>query len=111
MKEFMMIFIGGDYSELSPENIQERMGKWNAWMEDLRKQELFLDGRALQGKSTRVQGEDQVVTDGPFVETKELVSGYIVVKARDLEHATSLSNAYPDYDLEGAVEIREIQTY
>jgi len=52
-------------------------------MEDLRKQELFLDGRALQNNSTRIVGEKQIVTDGPFVETKELVSGYIVVKARD----------------------------
>ena len=33
MKEYMMIFLGGDYvaAKLSPDQIQERMGKWFAW--------------------------------------------------------------------------------
>lgn len=113
MKEFMMIFLGGDYETgaLSPEDIQARMEKWNEWIGDLRKQDLFLDGRALKNKSTHITGSNRLITDGPFVETNELVTGYIVLKARDLAHASELSAGYPDYDIDGKVEIREIQTF
>ena len=113
MKEFMMIFVGGDYesSDISPQEFQTRMNKWNAWIEDLKNEQLFLEGRALKNAATRVEGSHQVITDGPFVETKELITGYLIIKARDLEHATSLTDKYPDYDLEGKVEIREIQTF
>ena len=111
MKEFMMIFIGGDYENggLSPEDFERRMNLWNQWVEDLRKDELFIDGRALKNASTRTNGD--LSTDGPFVETKELVTGYFLLKAKDLEHAKSLTGQYPDYDLGGRVEIREIQNF
>ena len=108
-----MIFIGGDYetSEMSPEDFQRRMEKWQAWVDDLKKDELYVEGRALKNDSSRVSGEDRLVTDGPFVEIKELVTGYFIIKARDMEHASSLTSGYPDYDLDGKVEIREIQTF
>ena len=114
MKEFMMIFIGGDYEseDMSPEDIQAKMELWNKWIAELREDELFLDGRALKNNSKHIHGnEDRIVTDGPFVEAKELVTGYIVLKARDLDHVTELTAGYPDYDLGGKVEIREIQTF
>ena len=113
MKEFMMIFLGADYEEakLAPEEAQKRMEKWYAWVEDLRNQDLYLDGKPLLPTSKRVSGEDQVVTDGPFVETKDLVGGYFLFKANDMDHAISLTKDYPDYDLGGSVEVREIMVY
>lgn len=108
----MMIFIGGDYEtqDLSPEDFQNRMNKWNVWVEELKKDDLFIDGRALKNDARRV-GEKELITDGAFVETKELVTGYFLLKARDLDHATSLTILYPDYDLGGRVEIREIEQF
>ena len=113
MKEFMLIFLGGDYetSEVSPEEMGRRMQLWNKWVEELRTESLFIDGRALKNQSHQVENADRLVTDGPFVETKELVTGYFVVNARDLEHATQMTSSYPDYDLGGKVQIREIQVF
>ena len=113
MKEFMMIFIGGDYesAELSPEDLQRRLQKWNEWLEELKQEDLFINGRALKNASETVSQNGQVATDGPFVETKELVTGYFLLKARDFEHARSLTHHFPDYDLGGRVEIREIQMF
>jgi len=113
MKEFMMIFHGGDYEsgDLSPDKIQEKMVLWNKWIAELREDDLFINGHALKNQAARVKGDDLLLTDGPFVETNELVTGYIVLKAKDLDHARSLSAGYPDYDLKGKVEIREIQTF
>jgi len=113
MKEFMMIFLGGDYEsgELSPEQFQTKMGLWNKWVAELRADDLFVNGHALKNQSAHVEGDDLVMTDGPFVESNELVTGYFVVKAKDLNHAKDLVKGYPDFDLGGKVEIREIQTF
>ena len=113
MKEFMMIFIGADYGEaqLSPEQMQEKMGKWNAWVEDLKNQDLYVNGKPLLPNAKRISGNDQLVTDGPFVETKELIGGYFLIKANDMEHALSLTKDFPDYDLGGQVEVRQIMEY
>ena len=113
MKEFMMIFIGGDYQEaqLSPEQMQEKMGQWNSWIEDLKSQDLYINGKPLLPQAKRISGKDQLITDGPFVETKELIGGYFLFKARDMDHALSLTKGYPDYELGGQVEVRQIMEY
>lgn len=113
MKEFMMIFHGGDYEsgELSPEQFQAKMTLWDKWVGELRENDLFINGHALKNKSAEVKNDDLVLTDRPFVEANEIVTGYFVVKANDLEHARSLTKGYPDFDLGGKVEIREIQTF
>ena len=112
MKEFMMIFVGGDYEsdKMSPEEMQRRMGLWDAWVQDLQKEDLFIDGKALKNATVKVN-EDGVSTDGAFVEIKELVTGYFVFKARDIDHAAELTKGYPDYDIGGHIEIREIQQF
>jgi len=113
MKEFMMIFVGGDYEsgDMSPEDFQRRMELWNKWVEDLQKDDLFVEGRALKNAGVKVKEEKGVAVDGAYVETKEMVTGYFVFKAKDFEHAATLTKSYPDYDIGGHVEIREIQTF
>jgi len=110
MKEFMMIFIGADYEEigLSPEQLQERMGKWFAWGDKMQNQGILQGGAALHSKGKRVSGPDRIVSDGPFVESKELIGGYYTVKAGNFEDVVQIAQDFPDYDLGGTVEIREV---
>lgn len=112
MKEFMMIFIGADYEEigLSPEQLQERMGKWFAWNNKMEQQGILKGGEALLSKAKRI-GPDRVVSDGPFVESKELIGGYFTVKANDFDDVVKIAQDFPDYDLGGTVEIREIMKF
>jgi hypothetical protein len=51
------------------------------------------------------------VTDGPFIEGKELVSGYMLYSAESMEEAIEMSKGCPIYDHEGIVEIRKIHNY
>ena len=111
MKEFMMIFIGGaDYEELglSPEQLQNRMSKWFAWDEKLKQQGILRGGEALHQKVKRISGPDRIESDGPFVESKELIGGYITVAANSFEEVVKIAQDFPDYDLDGTVEIREV---
>ncbi len=110
MKDFMMIFLGPSYEELglSPEQMQERMGKWFAWSEKMGRAGYLKGGNALVPVSKRVTGPDRVVSDGPFVEAKEMIGGYYIVSAESADAVVKIAEDFPDYDLDGAVEIREV---
>ncbi len=113
MKDFMLIFLGPSYEDLnlSPEEIQGRMGKWFAWNDKMEKAGILVGGNALTGKIKRVDGPDKTVTDVAASEVKELIGGYYVVKAKDFDEAVKISYDYPDFDKQGSVEVREVMVY
>lgn len=106
----MMIFIGADYEALglSPEQLQERMGKWFAWGDKMKEQGILRGGEALYPHGKQIAGPDRIESDGPFAESKELVGGYYTVAVDSYEEAVKVAQDYPDFDLNGTVEIREI---
>jgi hypothetical protein len=58
--------------------------------------------------SFRFSGGEKVVNDGPFVEGKEIVGGYPVIKASDLPDAIEIAKNCPIFDCDGIVEVREV---
>jgi hypothetical protein len=113
MKEFLLLFRGGEEgmtaSGQSPEIFQQHMMKWKTWMENLGKQGKFIAGQPLAGGGSVVKGKNRVVTDGPFVEGKEIVGGYLIVKATDIRDAVEISKNCPIFEYDGIVEVREVQ--
>jgi hypothetical protein len=63
-------------------------------------------GMALQPAETATSIRGGVITDGPFIETKEVLAGVTVIDARDLEHALELAKLTPIVD--GGVEVRPL---
>jgi hypothetical protein len=63
--------------------------------------------------ATTVRSADgrPVVTDGPFVSTKEAIGGWFVVEADDLDTAIAIAARVPAARLGGAIEVRPVQTY
>lgn len=108
MKEFMLIFLGADYSSLSPEQMQSQMGKWFAWIDKLKAKGVYVDGKPLTPSGKTVKGKKPTITDGPFAESKELVGGYFILKAKSIDEAAELSKDCPDFEFGGAVEVREV---
>ena len=113
MKDFMMIFTGADYADLglSPEELQTRMGKWFAWGNKMQEQGILKGGEALTPQMRRVVGKNRTVTDLTSAEVKEIVGGYYTVEAKDFDAVQKIAEDYPDYDLGGTVEIREIMVF
>lgn len=113
MKDFMMIFTGADYTDLglSPEELQTRMGKWFAWGNKMQEQGILKGGEALTPQIRRVVGKNRTVTDLTSAEVKEIVGGYYTVTAKDFDEVVKIAEDYPDYDLDGSVEIREIMVF
>jgi hypothetical protein len=55
-----------------------------------------------------VEGDSTLTTDGPFVDTKEALGGYLFYQADDLDAAIELASKIPPARLGGAIEIRPI---
>ena len=66
----------------------------------------ILGGEALQPSSTATSIRGDVVTDGPFAETKEGLGGFYLVEARDLDHALDIAKLCPAPF--GGVEVRPV---
>ena len=109
----MMIFIGADYADLglSPEELQSRMGKWFAWGGRMEQAGNLIGGEALMPNIRRIVGENRTVTDLTSAEVKEIVGGYYTVKAKDFDAVQEIAQDFPDYDLGGSLEIREIMVF
>lgn len=108
---FLYIFRGGaDPNRMSPEDMQKNMDAWFAWMGDLKSKGHFEAGEPLQDGGKVLKGrKGQSITDGPYAEGKEEVGGYLIVTARDLDHATELAKGCPIFQNDGSVEVRTIQ--
>jgi hypothetical protein len=93
----------------TPERAQQNMQRWMAWMSDLDKKGHLKDrGQPLERTGKVVRGQQKTVTDGPFTETKDLVGGFTLVEARDIDQAVELSRGCPILDGGGSVEVRPI---
>jgi len=112
MKDFMLIFINGEGAkDFSPEQMQNNMNEWFGWINDLKAKGLYVSGEALLPGGKQVKGAEPVVTDGPFAESKEVVGGYFIVKAADIDEASELAKSSPDLPYGGAVEVREVMKF
>jgi len=108
MSEFVYLYRGGETGR-SPERMQQMMQKWMTWLKQLNESGHIKDqGHPLERAGKLVKGKQKTVTDGPFAEAKDVVGGYTLVEARDLEQAVELSKGCPIFDVEGAVEVRPV---
>jgi hypothetical protein len=110
MAKFMFVYRGSDeeFAKLSPEELQKHMQQWGAWIEEgFTKGWLLNAGDALTPEGRCVSSK-MVVTDGPFVESKEVVGGYSVVEADTIDAAAIIAKGCPGLLAGGIVEVRPL---
>ena len=114
MKEFMLVFRSSMHNEevfanQSPEEMQAELAKWNTWMAGIAQQGKLIGGQPLYPKGKVLKGTSKKITDGPFIEGKDIVGGYLLIKATDINDAVEISKGCPSLNSsEGSVEVREI---
>ncbi|MBT1685467.1 YciI family protein [Dawidia soli] len=110
MQEFALLFRqpSYDYSQLPPEEMKELTKKWKDWAGGVAAQGRLVSNGPRLGEPAKVLKAGGVVTDGPFVEIREVLGSFIIVKAENLEDATTLAHGCPALDSQGSVEIRPI---
>jgi hypothetical protein len=113
MPKFLLILrtdVTVDYSKLTPADFEKILGEYQAWG-----QKLGAEGRIQIGYKLTDQGGKVItpkagktsVKDGPYVETKEVVGGFYLIKADNYDHAVKLCQGHPNFRF-GSIEVREI---
>lgn len=108
MTAFVYLF-RNSFAGNSPAGMQQQMQKWVAWMQELgAKGHLKDPGQPLNRAGKVVRGSAKDVTDGPFAEAKDIVGGFMVIEARDIDHAAEIARGCPVFETGGSVEIRPV---
>ncbi|MDB5222490.1 MAG: transcription initiation protein [Chitinophagaceae bacterium] len=110
MKEFLFVF-RNDYKAVppgSPEEMQAVMKQWMDWIGGIAAQNKLADKGNRLGSEGKVVRANNIITDGPYTEIKELIGGYIAVKADSFEEASEMAKGCPIFNTGGNLEIREI---
>ena len=113
MAQYMLLLYDDDswYDDITPERWDEAMKLHGEFTEAAEAAGArILGGEALERSSTATtvrrdwdtSSADPVVSDGPFIETKEALGGYYLIDARDLDHALSVDKTRPSSVIEVA---------
>jgi hypothetical protein len=113
-----MLLIYGDenaYADVSEADRDAEMAKWFSYTEEMRNAGVSQAGDALQptGTATTVRnngGDEPLVTDGPFAETKEQLGGYYMLDVANLDEAIKWAHKCPGART-GTIELRPVMEF
>ena len=110
MKEFMLIFRNevSDGSKMpSEEQMQLIMSEWQSWIKGIAANGKYSGTNRLypEGKTLK---PGNIITDGPYAEVKEMIGGYLVVKADSIDEAVKMAESCPNIKYGGNVEVRTV---
>ena len=107
MADYLFIY-RGEAGPHKPDAASEMTQRWIKWIVSIGEQGHLKDrGQPLEN-SGRVVAGNSIVTDGPYAETKDLISGFTIVKADDLDQAVALTKGCPIFEVGGLVEVRPL---
>jgi hypothetical protein len=97
----------GKHEKPSPTQMEEMYAKFHEWKAKFQKNIVDMGGKLGSGKVVTLEG----ATDGPFMEVKEVVGGFMMVSADSLDEAMDVARECPGVVMPGSsVEVREIHT-
>lgn len=96
MKHFMLFFREDleAAKQLTEQQIQEDIERMVEWVESLSKSGNFVSGEPLENE-IRMVNKETVISDGPYIETKEAVTGYMIISATNIDQATQIAQGCP----------------
>lgn len=108
MKEFLLLIRENPSygTEMSSREMQDCINEHIAWVEELTKKGHYKDANPLEATGAVIK--NNVITDGPYIESKECVSGIYFLKADSLEAVMEIVKDCPDVKRGNTIEVREI---
>lgn len=112
---FMIIVKATRDSEAGVMPSEQLIAEMATYHEELQKAGMLLDASGLQASSKgwriRYSGKKATVVDGPFAETKEIIAGYTLIRAKSREEALAWTRRFPNPSIdgtEGEIEVRQL---
>jgi hypothetical protein len=110
--KFLFVYRGaGEHvTKMTPEEMQQHLQRWEKWIgEGMQKGWMLDPGDGLTPEGRVVNAK--ITTDGPFVETKEIVGGFSIIQAESIDAAAKLAKGCPGLLVGGTVEVRPLAGY
>lgn len=108
-REFMMVLRNTDWDlSLSADEVAARIDSYDLWFDKLAAEGVISGGSALLAGGRVISLTDGKPVDGPFVESKETIGGYILLNVPDLDAAVAVARTFPPVSLGVSVEVREL---
>jgi hypothetical protein len=108
--KYMLLFVRNEDAVLDDEALRAQYAAIDTWFGELGRDGKLLGGEELQPSRTattiRWREGHPLVTDGPFMESKENVAGFVTIEAADLDEAIAIAKRWPLPDQ--TVEIRPV---
>ena len=95
MDEFMFLVQSDDTLPVTAEEMGKRLADYREWMQRMMAEGRVRAGQPLAKSGALVRKDQSVLTDGPFLEPKELIAGYVIVRAHNLDDAIELAKGCP----------------
>jgi len=110
MKDFVMIYRSEPLGEikLTPEGTMAVSKEWENWIGGIAAQNKLVSPGARLGNEGRTVKPGNVVTNGPYVEIKEMIGGLSIIRAESIEEATEMAKGCPILNVGGNVEVRDV---
>ncbi|MEM9858757.1 MAG: YciI family protein [Bacteroidota bacterium] len=93
MKQYLLILKGKKELDYSPQELQKRLEEYRKWVSTL--SDKYVQDNRLERSGAHIKSEDNVVMDGPFLESKEIIGGFIIIKSTNLSDAVALAKTSP----------------
>ncbi len=107
--EYLMLLRETDWDTgLDTGEIEKITGQYTEWFDRMLAEGKITGGRPLLSGGRVVSLQSQRVSDGPFIESKEAIGGYIVLRARDFNEACEIAKSFPPIRHGVRAEIREL---
>ena len=105
----MLLFRGNDLrKDRSLEELQRVTDNWMEWFKRLTEEGKLVAGSPLEREGKIVSGKDRLVSDGPFVESKETIGGYFLLDVATLDEAIAIAKECPGLPHGVRVEVRPV---
>lgn len=114
--KYMLMLVSDPADEPAPDSDEfgPYMQEWLAYSTALAEAGAMVSGEALHGDdaatTVQVRGGERIVTDGPFIESKEVIGGFYVIDVADLDEALSWAARVPNVHF-GTVEVRPVMEF
>jgi hypothetical protein len=109
MADFMLLVRGKDPLLGAPEKLEQRMATYVQWMQKMMAEGRYKGGQPLDEDEGRLlKNKEEVLTDGPFMEVKEIIGGYVIISADDINQATEIARTCPLLDY-FQLEVRKLK--
>jgi hypothetical protein len=108
--DYLLLFRGAHWDKgLSPEELQQLMGHVMSWFERLKDEGRVKAGHPLGAEGRTISRQKgRSVADGPFVESKEAVGGYLLLEADNLDEAVAIAKTNPTLEYGITIEVRTV---